>query len=165
MADVSAWAAPRVRGKLIFRTGLRHISCGWPDAGGVQGAAEAAQRVQAHIGPFEYSLQGSLAYIGSEKAITNISRLSDSLATGGTLTYLFWHSACLSMMWSGGFLLWGVSSMVGNRILVLVGWSRPRCSAGMFRASSNRDQTSSRKEIPTLPVCFRNDGCIFSVVF
>jgi NADH:ubiquinone reductase (non-electrogenic) len=59
------------------------------------------RRVQARIGPFEYSHQGSLAYIGSEKAVADISWLSGNLATGGTLTYLFWRSAYLSMTWSG----------------------------------------------------------------
>jgi NADH:ubiquinone reductase (non-electrogenic) len=49
------------------------------------------------IGPFEYSHQGSLAYIGSEKAVADISWLSGNFATGGTLTYLFWRSAYLSM--------------------------------------------------------------------
>jgi NADH:ubiquinone reductase (non-electrogenic) len=59
------------------------------------------RRVAARIGPFEYSHQGSLAYIGSEKAVADISWLSGNLATGGTLTYLFWRSAYLSMTWSG----------------------------------------------------------------
>lgn len=55
------------------------------------------------IGPFEYSHQGSLAYIGSEKAVADISWLSGNLATGGTLTYLFWRSAYLSMCFSSEF--------------------------------------------------------------
>ncbi|KAL9054438.1 MAG: hypothetical protein Q9162_004160 [Coniocarpon cinnabarinum] len=45
------------------------------------------------MGPFEYSHQGSLAYIGSEKAVADLSWLSGNVATGGTLTYLFWRSA------------------------------------------------------------------------
>ena len=52
------------------------------------------------MGPFEYSHQGSLAYIGSEKAVADISWLSGNVATGGTLTYLFWRSAYLSMCFS-----------------------------------------------------------------
>jgi NADH:ubiquinone reductase (non-electrogenic) len=64
------------------------------------------------IGPFEYSHQGSLAYIGSEKAVADISWLSGNFATGGTLTYFFWRSAYLSMCFS-----------TRNRILVLVGKS------------------------------------------
>ena len=45
------------------------------------------------IGPFEYSHQGSLAYIGSERAVADVSWLSGNFASGGTLTYLFWRSA------------------------------------------------------------------------
>jgi NADH:ubiquinone reductase (non-electrogenic) len=48
------------------------------------------------IGPFEYSHQGSLAYIGSERAVADVSWLSGNFASGGTLTYLFWRSAYLS---------------------------------------------------------------------
>ena len=48
------------------------------------------------IGPFEYSHQGSLAYIGSEKAVADVSWLTGNFASGGTLTYLFWRSAYLS---------------------------------------------------------------------
>jgi NADH:ubiquinone reductase (non-electrogenic) len=52
------------------------------------------------VGPFQYSHQGSLAYIGKERAVADISWLSGNLATGGTLTYLFWRSAYLSMCFS-----------------------------------------------------------------
>jgi NADH:ubiquinone reductase (non-electrogenic) len=52
------------------------------------------------MGPFEYSHQGSLAYIGSEKAVADISWLTGNLATGGSLTYFFWRSAYLSMCFS-----------------------------------------------------------------
>jgi NADH:ubiquinone reductase (non-electrogenic) len=52
------------------------------------------------MGPFEYSHQGSLAYIGSEKAVADISWLTGNLASGGQLTYLFWRSAYLSMCFS-----------------------------------------------------------------
>jgi NADH:ubiquinone reductase (non-electrogenic) len=52
------------------------------------------------MGPFEYSHQGSLAYIGSEKAVADITWLSGNVASGGTLTYLFWRSAYLSMVFS-----------------------------------------------------------------
>ena len=55
------------------------------------------------IGPFEYSHQGSLAYIGSEKAVADISWLTGNLATGGSLTYFFWRSAYLSMCFSSKF--------------------------------------------------------------
>jgi len=52
------------------------------------------------IGPFEYSHQGSLAYIGSEKAVADISWLTGNFSSGGKLTYLFWRSAYLSMCFS-----------------------------------------------------------------
>lgn len=52
------------------------------------------------MGPFEYSHQGSMAYIGSEKAVADISWLTGNLASGGQLTYLFWRSAYLSMCFS-----------------------------------------------------------------
>lgn len=52
------------------------------------------------IGPFQYSHQGSLAYIGKERAVADISWLSGNFASGGTLTYLFWRSAYLSMVFS-----------------------------------------------------------------
>lgn len=55
------------------------------------------------MGPFEYSHQGSLAYIGSEKAVADISWLTGNLATGGQLTYFFWRSAYLSMCFSSKF--------------------------------------------------------------
>ena len=50
------------------------------------------------IGPFEYSHQGSLAYIGSEKAVADITSqwLTGNLASSGRLTYIFWQSAYLS---------------------------------------------------------------------
>ena len=55
------------------------------------------------MGPFEYSHQGSLAYIGSEKAVADISWWTGNLASGGQLTYLFWRSAYLSMCFSSEF--------------------------------------------------------------
>ncbi|KAK0264181.1 NADH:ubiquinone oxidoreductase [Friedmanniomyces endolithicus] len=66
-----------------------------------------------NIGPFEYSHQGSLAYIGSEKAVADISWLTGNLATGGQLTYFFWRSAYLSMCFS-----------TRNRILVIMDWAK-----------------------------------------
>lgn len=63
------------------------------------------------IGPFEYSHQGSLAYIGSEKAVADVSWFRGNIASGGTWTYLFWKSAYLSMCFS-----------TRNRILVCFDW-------------------------------------------
>ncbi|KAF2502813.1 FAD/NAD(P)-binding domain-containing protein [Lophium mytilinum] len=67
------------------------------------------------MGPFEYSHQGSLAYIGSEKAVADISWLTGNFATGGTLTYFFWQSAYLSMCFS-----------TRNRILVIMDWAKAK---------------------------------------
>ena len=67
------------------------------------------------VGPFEYSHQGSLAYIGSERAVADISWLSGNFASGGTLTYLFWRSAYLSMCFS-----------TRNRVLVCVDWLKAK---------------------------------------
>jgi NADH:ubiquinone reductase (non-electrogenic) len=52
------------------------------------------------IKPFHYTHQGSLAYIGSERAVADVSWLNGNFATGGQLTYLFWRSAYLSMCFS-----------------------------------------------------------------
>ncbi|KAL8971043.1 MAG: hypothetical protein Q9183_001239 [Haloplaca sp. 2 TL-2023] len=76
------------------------------------------------IGPFEYSHQGSLAYIGSERAVADISWLSGNFASGGTLTYLFWRSAYLSMCFS-----------TRNRVLVCVDWLK----AKMFGRDVSRE--------------------------
>lgn len=67
------------------------------------------------VGPFEYSHQGSLAYIGSERAVADISWLSGNFASGGTLTYLFWRSAYLSMCFS-----------TRNRVLVCLDWLKAK---------------------------------------
>jgi NADH:ubiquinone reductase (non-electrogenic) len=57
------------------------------------------------IGPFQYSHQGSLAYIGADKAVADVSWFSGNFASGGTMTYLFWKSAYLSMCFSSKFAL------------------------------------------------------------
>ncbi len=63
-------------------------------------ALERQLRRVKKIGPFQYSHQGSLAYIGSERAVADVSWLAGNFASGGTLTYLFWKSAYLSMCFS-----------------------------------------------------------------
>ncbi|KAE8866815.1 hypothetical protein PTNB73_04909 [Pyrenophora teres f. teres] len=67
------------------------------------------------IGPFEYSHQGSLAYIGSEKAVADVSWFAGNIASGGTITYIFWRSAYLSMCFS-----------TRNRILVMLDWAKAK---------------------------------------
>ncbi|KAI0828503.1 FAD/NAD-P-binding domain-containing protein [Trametes gibbosa] len=63
------------------------------------------------IRPFKYSHQGSLAYIGSDKAIADLPFFNGNLATGGVATFLFWRSAYLSTLFS-----------VRNRTLVATDW-------------------------------------------
>ncbi|KZT39187.1 NADH dehydrogenase [Sistotremastrum suecicum HHB10207 ss-3] len=65
--------------------------------------------------PFHYSHQGSLAYIGSEKAIADLPFGSGNLATGGVATYLFWRSAYLSTLFS-----------LRNRTLVASDWLKTK---------------------------------------
>ncbi|KAJ7575347.1 hypothetical protein C8J56DRAFT_1007726 [Mycena floridula] len=61
--------------------------------------------------PFHYSHQGSLAYIGSDKAIADLPFMNGNIASGGVLTYLFWRSAYLSTLFS-----------LRNRTLVMNDW-------------------------------------------
>lgn len=67
----------------------------------------------AKISPFSYSHQGSLAYIGSEKAIADLPLFNGNLASGGGAAMLFWRSAYLSTLYS-----------VRNRTLVLTDWMK-----------------------------------------
>ena len=62
-------------------------------------------RKTKQLQPFQYSHQGSLAYIGKERAVADISWVSGNFASGGTMTYLFWRSAYLSMCFSSKFYL------------------------------------------------------------
>lgn len=87
-------------------------------------AADAASEIEAlekqlrrvkDVKPFRYSHQGSLAYIGSEKAVADVSWWNGNFASGGSLTYLFWRSAYLSMCFS-----------TRNRVLVIVDWAKSK---------------------------------------
>ncbi|EEQ30913.1 alternative NADH-dehydrogenase [Microsporum canis CBS 113480] len=78
-------------------------------------ALQQQLRRTRQVGPFQYSHQGSLAYIGKERAVADISWLSGNIASGGTLTYLFWRSAYLSMCFS-----------TRNRVLVVVDWLKAK---------------------------------------
>ncbi|THH16304.1 hypothetical protein EW146_g4320 [Bondarzewia mesenterica] len=61
--------------------------------------------------PFSYSHQGSLAYIGSDKAIADLVVFNQKFASSGVATYLFWRSAYLSTLFS-----------LRNRVLVANDW-------------------------------------------
>ncbi|KFY06391.1 hypothetical protein V491_08660 [Pseudogymnoascus sp. VKM F-3775] len=67
------------------------------------------------IKPFHYSHQGSLAYIGSDRAVADVTWFNGNFASGGSLTYLFWRSAYLSMCFS-----------TRNRVLVVVDWLKSK---------------------------------------
>ncbi|KAI5457731.1 hypothetical protein BGZ63DRAFT_393627 [Mariannaea sp. PMI_226] len=67
------------------------------------------------IKPFQYSHQGSLAYIGSEKAVADVTWFNGNVASGGSLTFLFWRSAYISMCFS-----------TRNRILVILDWLKSK---------------------------------------
>jgi NADH:ubiquinone reductase (non-electrogenic) len=61
--------------------------------------------------PFHYSHQGSLAYIGRDRAIADLTVFNQSISSGGVATYLFWRSAYLSTLFS-----------LRNRFLVANDW-------------------------------------------
>lgn len=64
--------------------------------------AKALRKVK-QLSPFEYSHQGSLAYIGMDRAVADITWFNGNFATGGGLTYLFWRSAYVSMCFSSKY--------------------------------------------------------------
>ncbi|KAH6849835.1 hypothetical protein B0I37DRAFT_403777 [Chaetomium sp. MPI-CAGE-AT-0009] len=65
--------------------------------------------------PFHYSHQGSLAYIGSDKAVADVTWFNGNVAAAGSLTYLFWRSAYISMCFS-----------TRNRLLVINDWFKSK---------------------------------------
>ncbi|KAI0055965.1 NADH dehydrogenase [Artomyces pyxidatus] len=77
------------------------------DTPALQKQVEKAENLR----PFHYSHQGSLAYIGSEKAIADLVFFNQKIATGGVATYLFWRSAYISTLFS-----------LRNRVLVANDW-------------------------------------------
>ncbi|KAF9465885.1 pyridine nucleotide-disulfide oxidoreductase-domain-containing protein [Collybia nuda] len=79
--------------------------------------AEATKRQlnKFKLRPFHYSHQGSLAYIGSDKAIADLPFMNGNFASGGVATYLFWRSAYLSTLFS-----------LRNRTLVATDWLKTR---------------------------------------
>ncbi|KAK4137262.1 FAD/NAD(P)-binding domain-containing protein [Trichocladium antarcticum] len=67
------------------------------------------------VKPFHYSHQGSLAYIGSDKAVADVTWFNGNVAAAGSLTYLFWRSAYISMCFS-----------TRNRLLVINDWLKSK---------------------------------------
>ncbi|KIM55334.1 hypothetical protein SCLCIDRAFT_1150279 [Scleroderma citrinum Foug A] len=90
---------------------------------GKDGAVETrneAERLKKQIDkikrkPFHYSHQGSLAYIGSDKAIAELPIFGREWTSGGVATFLFWRSAYLSTLFS-----------LRNRALVAGDWMRTK---------------------------------------
>ncbi|KAF8880564.1 hypothetical protein BD779DRAFT_1548969 [Infundibulicybe gibba] len=74
--------------------------------------------------PFHYSHQGSLAYIGSDKAIADLPFMNGNFASGGVATFLFWRSAYLSTLFS-----------LRNRTLVATDWLKVK----LFGRDVSRD--------------------------
>lgn len=69
-------------------------------------------RLQAKLPIFHYNHQGSLAYIGSERAVADLVWGDwSNVSTGGTITFLFWRSAYIYMCLS-----------IKNQILVCMDW-------------------------------------------
>ncbi|ORX70432.1 NADH dehydrogenase, partial [Linderina pennispora] len=69
-------------------------------------------QMNAKTRPFKYSSQGSLAYIGSEKAIADLPFFNRNITAGGVATFWFWKSAYLSELLS-----------LRNRTRVAIDWA------------------------------------------
>ncbi|KAK4047597.1 NADH:ubiquinone oxidoreductase [Microbotryomycetes sp. JL221] len=98
--------------KQTLLTELEEAKLANSDSNRLDSLANAVIRA-SNIKPFHYSHQGSLAYIGSDKAIADLPVLSGNLAVGGLATYYFWRSAYLSQLFS-----------LRNRILVATDWAK-----------------------------------------
>jgi NADH:ubiquinone reductase (non-electrogenic) len=77
--------------------------------------ALSRQLEKLKLRPFHYSHQGSLAYIGSDKAIADLPFFNGNFASGGVATFLFWRSAYLSTLFS-----------LRNRTLVATDWAKTK---------------------------------------
>lgn len=80
----------------------------------VERISKKLDKLQEKLPPFKYQHQGSLAYIGSERAVADLVWGDwSNVTTGGTLTFLFWRSAYIYMCLS-----------VKNQILVILDWAK-----------------------------------------
>ena len=69
-------------------------------------------RIEKTDKPFEYIHQGALAYIGSERAVADLSWGDwSTVALGGTMTFFFWRSAYVTMLLG-----------IRNKIFVVSDW-------------------------------------------
>ncbi|KAK4157089.1 pyridine nucleotide-disulfide oxidoreductase-domain-containing protein [Chaetomidium leptoderma] len=80
----------------------------------IEGYERQLRRVK-NAKPFNYSHQGSLAYIGSDKAVADVTWFNGNVAAAGSLTYIFWRSAYISMCFS-----------TRNRLLVINDWLKSK---------------------------------------
>lgn len=70
------------------------------------------QRLVKNDKPFEYVHQGSLAYIGSERAVADLSWGDwSTVALGGSMTFFFWRTAYVTMLLG-----------IRNKIFVVSDW-------------------------------------------
>ncbi|KAJ2461502.1 NADH:ubiquinone oxidoreductase [Coemansia sp. RSA 2424] len=81
------------------------------DKGGV--TAKGSCLSAAKTAPFVYSSNGSLAYIGGERAIAELPFFNKSILAGGPLTSVFWKAYCL----------WELSS-VRSSLSVATDWAK-----------------------------------------
>lgn len=78
----------------------------------VERLSKKLSSIQDKLPIFKYNHQGSLAYIGSERAVADLVWGDwSNVTTGGTLTFLFWRSAYIYMCLS-----------VRNQVLVCLDW-------------------------------------------
>lgn len=76
--------------------------------------AKKLVKLESSLQPFKYNHQGSLAYIGSERAVADLVWGDwSNVSTGGTFTYMFWRSSYIYMCLS-----------VKNQILVCLDWAK-----------------------------------------
>ncbi|KAI0027833.1 NADH dehydrogenase [Vararia minispora EC-137] len=86
-------------------------------AGNTREAKQLRWRLERanNLRPFHYSHQGSLAYIGHDRAIADVNIFNKAISSGGVATFLFWRSAYLSTLFS-----------LRNRFLVANDWIKCR---------------------------------------
>ncbi|KAH3666204.1 hypothetical protein OGAPHI_004393 [Ogataea philodendri] len=98
--------------KLAKLDDLEYLSSLEVNPESVQKLARRIERQKASLKPFVYKHQGAMAYVGSERAIADLSWGSwSTLALGGSLTFFFWRTAYVSMILG-----------VRSKILVVSDW-------------------------------------------
>ncbi|KAJ2003162.1 NADH:ubiquinone oxidoreductase [Coemansia thaxteri] len=93
------------------------------DGGGGIATDDGFSQMGAATKPFKYSSNGSLAYIGGEKAIAELPFLNKTITMSGPLTSVFWKAYCLWELSSVRSSLsvatdWGKRALFGRTISV-----------------------------------------------